>query len=822
MPEFLRSFLMPEGFIPQGHGYLWNPGLMFLHLASDLAIGLAYLSISLMLYLIDRRVKLPFSPIIVAFGIFVAACGATHFLEVITLWHPTYWVSGTVKAFTAVVSVATALLLVPAKARIAEFARTAKLSEEYRHQLESQNRELTALYAKVQKAEEEKTQFFAAVSHELRTPLTLILGPLEKLRGSALTQEQHGELAVAARNSRLLLHHVNEILDLAQLEAGKVGLAWSEVDLAGLFRLTLEHFAFLAETAGVQVEVEVPVRLTAQLDVDKMQRVLFNVLDNAFKFTPDHGHIRCSLSSERGRAILKVDDSGPGIPAGEREAIFERFRQGGDGSAPVRNQRGSGLGLFIARDFVERHGGSIRAGEAPGGGASFRIELPLQAPAGTPLVAYLAIARAEQAPANLSPLSLPPARSAESQGDRGLVLVCEDRAEMRRFIERSLRRDFRVELASDGSEALEKARALRPDLLITDIVMPGMSGEELLERVRAQPELAALPVMLLTGRADDETRLRLLRLGAQDYLTKPFLADELQARARNLVAMSRARQILGEELKSSQGELHLLARDVTARKHELQTTLDSMRVAREHAERASETKGNFLSLISHELRTPLATLQLSLHALRRAPAAYTPRQEEALRKIERSMNRLLELIESVLEYTRVESGRLAMCAEAIDVRTLLREVSDEVRGEAQRKQLRLEVASERNLPLLKSDPRLLRLVLVHLLGNGVRHTSEGGVTLRVREEDGAHLFEVRDTGPGISGDERLRIFEPFGVLSPMAHKHAPGLGLGLPLVRRVVEALGGVIELESTPGAGSLFRVRLPSSIGARLPSAAA
>jgi signal transduction histidine kinase len=281
------------------------------------------------------------------------------------------------------------------------------------------------------------------------------------------------------------------------------------------------------------------------------------------------------------------------------------------------------------------------------------------------------------------------------------------------------------------------------------------------------------------------------------------------------------RQILGDELKSSQGELHLLAREVTTRKQELQTALDSMRVAREHAERASETKGNFLSLISHELRTPLATLQLSLHALRRGPTAYTERQEEALLKIERSMNRLLELIESVLEYTRVESGRLAMCVETIDVRALALEVADEVRAKAQGKQLRLEVTAERNLPALTSDRRLLRLVLVHLLANGIRHTSEGRVTLRVREEGGAHLFEVRDTGPGISGDERLRIFEPFGVLSPMAHKHQPGLGLGLPLVRRVVQALGGDLELESVPGSGSLFRVRLPPLVETARPSAA-
>ncbi|GAC1605376.1 MAG: hypothetical protein NVS4B10_18860 [Myxococcales bacterium] len=828
MLDWLRSIFLSDGFLPHGHCYLWNQGLVFLHVVSDLLIGFAFLSIALTLQVLVRRVQLPFSPVILAVGILFGACGATHFLEVITLWYPIYWISGAVKAITAGASVATGLLLIPVIPKAVEVARSAKLAEERRLQLEVKNLELETLYSRVKQAEELKMRFFSGVSHELRTPLTLILGPLDHLRSSALTAEQRHDVEVAAGNAKLLLGHVNELLELARLDAGKVQLAWSDGDLAALLRLSLGHFNAPAGDARLRIIVDAPEHVPAQLDDEKVQRIVFNVLSNAFRFTPDGGLVRCVLTSETDHAVLSIEDSGPGIPEGDREAIFERFRQ--SAAAPARQHRGTGLGLAIARDFAALHGGNIRAGEAPGGGASFRIELPLRAPAGTEVAPAGKGTAFAAAPAGV--LERPaPARQQDagsalrlaSDAERGLVLVCEDSPEMRRFIERSLRADFRVALAEDGAGALEQALALRPDLLITDMMMPTMTGEELLAQVRARAELAALPVMVLTARSDDETRVRLLRAGAQDYLTKPFLADELRARARNLISLSRARRILGEELESSQGELHLLAREVTTRKQELKTALVAMQVAREQAERASETKGTFLSLIPHELRTPLATLQLSLHALRRESPAYTLRQAEALRKIERSTHRLLDLIESVLDYTRAESGRLAVREETLDARTLALEVAGEVRPRAAQKGLELEVDAPEGLPALTTDRTLLRLVLVHLLHNGVKHTAEGVVTLRARHDGAGHCFEVEDTGPGIPREDRQRIFEPFEMVSPLSHKHLPGFGLGLPLVRHVVDALGGRIELDPASVAGSLFRVRLPfARRPARQPAASA
>lgn len=822
MLQLLRSLLVPVGFMPHGHCFLWNPGLVFLHLVSDTLIGLAYLSISLTLYALVRRIQLPFSAVILAFGIFIGACGATHFLEVITLWYPTYWLSGAVKAVTAVASVATGILLFPVRSKVVALISSAQLAEERRIRLESQNRELEALYAKVKEAEELKTRFFASVSHELRTPLSLILGPAEKLAaGGTLRGDEQRDLEVIGRNARLLLRHVNDLLDVARLDAKQMGLAYAEVDLADLSRQVASHFAALAFEARVDLVVDAPRPVLAQVDAGKVQRILFNLLSNAFKFTPAGGRVRLSLSAEEDRGVVRVEDSGPGVAEGMRQAIFERFRQ--SDQEPVRNAQGSGLGLAIVREFAELHGGSVSVGDAPGGGASFRVALPLRAPAGS------AVAGQPLPPSGAMEAWLPrpgDERTAQPRPQApderpGLpaVLVCEDVPEMRDFVARSLRAEFRVEVAEDGAEGLAKAQALLPDLIVTDLMMPNLSGEGLLAQLRKTPALAETPVLLLSARAEDETRIRLLRSGAQDFLTKPFLAAELLARARNLTAMKQTRDILEGALAASRGELTGLARELAGRKRELETALDSTRVAREQAERASQTKSTFLSLISHELRTPLATLQLTLHGLRRGAEELSDRQREALDKIDRSTRRLLDLIESMLEYTRVESGRLRTAVQTVDAAALARELADEMRPQASARLLELSVDAAADLPPLSTDPRLLRLVLLELLLNAIRHTEKGRVQLAVRLEDFGHCFEVADTGPGIPPEARLRIFEPFQVGAPLEHKHEPGLGLGLSLARQVVEALGGELELSSSTGRGSTFTVRFPSPQAERIPS---
>lgn len=820
MLEFLKSLFSGDPFMPHIHCFLQNRELTFLHVASDGLIGVSYVAISATLaYLVYRmRREVPFHSMFLAFGVFIIACGMTHFMEIWTLWVPAYWLSGGVKAVTAAASAITAIALPPLIPVAMKMIENAGLSEKRREELEEAHGELEHLYERLKEFDELKTRFFANVSHELRTPLTLIIGPTNRLLASpGLTKEDRQSLETIRRNAHILLRHVNDLLDVAKMESGEMQPHYAEVDLGYLMRMTAANFETLAQDRGIELDVAAADPVPAQVDPDKLQRILVNLLSNALKFTPEAGVVRLSLdvrteADGSRRAVIQVRDSGPGVPPEFRERIFERFRQV-DGSA-TRRHEGTGLGLAIVKDFVALHGGTVRVDDAPEGGARFVVELPVTAPEGaavhSDLPAIPGLAPEHPAQAAGEPELEPPAAAAA--GTRATVLVVEDNPDLNRFIVETLSGEFHVRSARDGQEGLEKLLASPPDLVVSDVMMPRMSGDQLLQAIRSRPELDTLPVVLLTAKADDEMRVKLLREGAQDYVMKPFSGEELRARVGNLASIKRAREVLQVELTGTLQSLEALAREVMARKRELEVAVESMRVARDHAERASQIKTNFLRLVSHELRTPLTAISLQLQLLQRhRAAALSTKEQESVRKMSTAASRLQDLIESLLEHARIEAGHLSAEKVPVDLAALAAAVREEAETRAEQKELRLFLAAPPDLPLLESDRRLVRLVLANLVDNAIKFTAAGEVEIRLSYADGQHRITVRDTGAGIPRELHRTIFEPFEQLEPISRKHTPGVGLGLALVHEMVTALGGQIELESEPGRGSTFTVLLPS-----------
>jgi PAS domain S-box-containing protein len=445
------------------------------------------------------------------------------------------------------------------------------------------NHELERLLLRVRELDELKSRFFANVSHELRTPLALIRGPAERMlaTGANLTGAQRRDLEVMARNATTLLKHVNDLLDIAKLDAGKMQAAYAQVDVAELVRAVAGHFDALAPQRRISYTVDAPEHLAGEVDPEKLERVLFNLLSNAFKFSPDGARIVCRLERVGpGRALMSVRDSGPGIPENERQAIFQRFRQAE--RSDERRFGGTGLGLSIAKDFVRLHGGTIGVTEAPSGGALFQAEIPLRAPEGSfvrQTVPRTAASDSASTTPNqvlreavlreLAPGEAEDDRTAIHQDDgRALVLVVEDNRELRQFLREVLEGEFRVVTAPDGRRGLDAVRRLRPDLVVTDVMMPEMSGEQLVAEIRAVADLDAMPILVLSAKADDMLRLRLLRRGAQDYVVKPFAAEELLARTRNLVGAKRAGDVLRRELASRDRDLEGLAREAARRTRE--------------------------------------------------------------------------------------------------------------------------------------------------------------------------------------------------------------------------------------------------------------
>lgn len=816
MPGWLSEMVeRSASFMPHGHCYLWIPSLLWMHVASDALIGLSYLGISLILYLLLRTIRLPFTPMVVAFGLFIGLCGITHFMSIWTVWNPDYLVDGLIKVATAAASVVTAIGLMYLQPQIRETVAAARLSEARRIELEAAHASLEALYRKVTGMDEMKTQFFANISHELRTPLALIVGPVERMRDDEnLTADQHRALDSIRRNANSLQRQVNDLLDISKLEAGQLQLHYARLDMPAWIAPIVSEFDSAGAQRGLRLHAEVEAGLVAEVDPDMLERILINLLSNAYKFTPAGGTVSLALSTDGAQMLLKVSDTGPGISEGDRERIFERFHQA-DGSI-TRKHGGSGLGLAIVRDLVQLHGGSVEAGPAPGGGACFTMRLPRQAGEAVQVdtgvqesgpVARLAL---ESTLAMLAAVA-PPERATPHLPDRPTVLVVEDNPEMRSFIADTLGGSYNVSTAFDGEQGLEQAQVLRPDLIVTDVMMPRMSGDQMMMALRKVTALAAVPVLLVSAKSDDALRVGLLQNGAQDFLIKPFLPSELLARAANLVSAKRTGDKLRAALASASSDVEELASELIAKNRQLLSALDAADVAREQAERASAVKSLFLGMVSHELRTPIATIDMNVQLLERSRDSNLP--DVHWRRVERlshATRQISTLVESLLEYARVQSGKISPHLEELDIVAIVSEV---IGAHADQARPGVALAFDglpAQVPGFFSDGRLVRVVLANLVSNALKFTTAGSVTVRLAREAGWHVVAVSDTGAGIEDADLQRIFLPFEQLSPVHRKSLPGVGLGLALVDQIVRALGGTVEVSSRRGRGSTFSVRLP------------
>jgi signal transduction histidine kinase/CheY-like chemotaxis protein len=409
--------------------------------------------------------------------------------------------------------------------------------------------------------DEAKSRFFANVSHEFRTPLSLILGPANDLRDG-----RAGALPAAARrlvdnltgSANRLLQLVEQLLDVARLESATLQLRAEVHDLIPLVRRMADSFASLAEQRGIAFRLSHPVgAVRVRYDTDKMEKIIGNLVGNALKFTPPGGSVVLSCNADTtqgGVAVLEVQDSGPGIAPAHQPRVFDRFYQVDDSSR--RAHEGLGIGLALAKELVELHGGQITLHSVEGSGCTFTVRLPL-APATSrsvePLVAAGAgmdvVRSARTRSVGSSKRALRPPRAPE---DVVTVLVVEDNVELLEFLGDHLAERYRVLTASNGVHALEITREHVPDLIISDVMMPAMDGLSLCAAVKQDPEIDFVPVILLTAKASRDSRLAGLSGGADDYLTKPVDLVELMVRAENLI---RSRHRVRERYRAEQRAL---------------------------------------------------------------------------------------------------------------------------------------------------------------------------------------------------------------------------------------------------------------------------
>ena len=570
--------------------------------------------------------------------------------------------------------------------------------------LQQANDELGRLYEQTKELDRVKTQFFANMSHELRTPLTLILGPVEQLlKSDGIEDLQRRDLEVVRRNAKLLLHHVNDLLDVAKLEAGHMVLRCTEIDLAGLVRLVGFAFESLAAERQIGYAVDAVQTVKCRVDPAKVRRILLNLLSNAIKFTPPGGRIALTLRTEDDRAVISIEDSGPGIPAHLRERIFERFWQGE--TIAHGHPEGTGLGLAIVKEFVMLHGGAIAVEDAPGGGALFRVTLPLVAPAAADTLDvhpepagffedagervvedFLSLQAGTATPEQSPPTSaLPP--------DAPLVLVVDDNPDMRIFEAGILGRKYRIISAADGAEGLQKALVNIPDLIVSDIMMPRMNGEQMVHELRRRPELADTPIIVITAKSREEFIVRMLQAGIQGYLVKPFSAEELMARAEGLIAEKK-------------------------RKEELQ---------------------QLVYAISHDLQEPLRTIINFLQLLaERYKGRLDQDADRYIAYVVEGANRMYLLIDDLLTYARIGTGQKPFTP--VPMNKVFEQAIQGLRATMTASDTEI---TRDDLPEVFGEAGQLLLLLQNLIGNAIKF-GKRGVPPRI------HL-SVEGKGMGLRG-----------------------------------------------------------------------
>src|SRR5262245_44892332 len=712
----------------------------------------------------------------------------------------------------------------------------------------------------LERLDEEKSRFTANVHHELRTPLTLMLAPLEAmLTGDfgAVPELVRGYLATMHANGLRLLKLINNLLDLAKLESGRLGIARRRLHPGPAIEALVAAARPLAERKGVALATRGLAELPEVCcDPDALEKVVVNLVGNALKFTEPGGRIEVSGEARaQGGVRIAVVDSGCGIPPTELERIFDRFAQ--VDASSTRRHEGTGIGLSLVRELVLLHGGSIRAeSEGLGRGTRMLVELPAGEPDAAEAVEALdgALAGPGGMAALEAELALDPerARLVELEhyvgrraaarepvaGPEGLpdapeILVCEDNPEMRRLLVQLLAREFRVHAARDGREGLERVRSRAPAVVLTDVMMPEMSGTELCRALKADPATAGIPVVLVTSKAEREMRIEGLEQGADDYVTKPFHPRELLARVRALA-----------RLRGLQEEAAVRSRDLERANAELEAALAELRetgLRLAQSERLAAV-GELAAGIAHEANNPVnfainAVRELTRQVgdLRRfaeaaaalgggADAAAELAKLRAEARLDEAADALVELASIAsegLERTQRLVGDLRDFATPgggargpVDLRRGLLSTAQLLGYALREARIELRLELEPDLPSVEGDARALNQVFLNLLKNAVEALEGRGGTIWVagRREGDAVRIEVRDDGPGIAPEALARVFEPFHTTKAAGR----GTGLGLALSRRIAGEHGGSLEAGPAAEGGACFVLRLPVGGGAR------
>ena len=693
-----------------------------------------------------------------------------------------------------------------------------------RFELDQNRKKLEETNQKLVELDQIKSRFFANISHELRTPLTLLLAPLETLiqkRGSALLPDMRELLVIMRSNGMRLLKLINDLLDLVRLESGNMEVKREPVTIEPFLRGLGTAIRKTAEDRGIRLEIAVDDNLgTVVTDSDKLEKIVLNLLFNALKFTPAGGKVQLNAARRNGDMILEVLDSGIGISEEKLPFVFDRFWQADISSQ--RRYQGVGIGLALVKELVEAQGGKVQVSSEMGKGTRFTIHLPyLEAELQT-------LQTAEDMPTSPEPGSSTDAEQVNGVDDTWLkslhhkaelfpsmtslretirpveissrnghprVLIADDEPDMLRYLKSQLSPNFQVIEAVDGQQAIEKASQFLPDAIVCDMMMPQKDGLEVCRGLRQRTSTQGIPILLLTARADEETKLTVLSAGANDFVTKPFSSTELSVRLKNLV------------------DAYHLQRELARKNQILESTLEQLKET--EAQLAQSEKlaslGRMSAGIIHEINNPLNFTKAGLYTLRSMakPMSAEAKAEflEVLQDMEDGINRITNIVSDLRTFTQPNVTQFDEVSVPQVVNSALRFLSNEWRDNVTIEKELLEDQT------IWANAHQVTQILVNLLQNAVDALKrmpdpENEPVIRIRSwnEDGESLIEVRDNGEGIPPNNLYKIFDPFFTTKDVGE----GMGLGLSICYRIMKQHNGRIQVHSEWGKYSEFTLRFP------------
>ncbi|MDA0765291.1 MAG: ATP-binding protein [Verrucomicrobia bacterium] len=687
-----------------------------------------------------------------------------------------------------------------------------------RIEVEANRAELAHNHERLRALDEAKTRFFANISHELRTPLTLILAPVEKLRGSAAVKGDETLMQMVDSledNGLRLLRLINDLLDLVKLDTEEMKMRPERfrpaIFLEGLGRnlgpMADRNTVALTWSSNEAAQQEV------YLDRDRLEKIVLNLAVNALKFTPPGGRVEMKADVEENTLRLSVADTGEGMTGDQIRSAFERFWQAD--SSVRRKHQGVGIGLALVKSLTESMDGTVGIESEFGKGTTFSLTIPLvavpekesEADEGVEVTRQDAFdelhTRARLQGAAVAPTAREPRElllrkaGSRARGDRERILIADDEAGLRAFLRSELEElGCEVVEAKDGAEAWELAQRMQPSLAVLDMMMPEMDGITLTRKLRESEGTSQLPIVLVTARADDASRIQALEAGVSDFLTKPFSTAELRVRIVNLLDGQRYQR----QLNVKNRELGIALQEIKANEARLL-----------HAEKLSSL-GRMSAGIVHEVNNPLNYAKTALHALRiyvdDLPEEEREDYMETVGDAEEGVGRVIRIISDLRSFTKGETAHRFDVSLGTVLESARRLVSHDLQG------ISYEADLPEGLEVSGNDNQLCQ-VFVNLMQNSAqavvaarKRGEEPTIVVKTgKEPDGRVFVSIRDNGCGISAEDVEHLFDPFFTKREVGE----GMGLGLSICHRILESHGASIEVTSELDRFTQFTIHFPT-----------